>query len=236
MEAEMIFDRMGDDIAQIINRSDVDSLFVGMSTNAGNPDGNDQMYFYSQGAGFSTNGGNSSPVSLVSYLVTNQALVRLGIARSWDDITFITPSNSSTVFNGTAPFSNFGNPNSYFHVIGPSVYRMEVALLMEPGSINPDGSTNGNNTYANLGSGTNAWHGLTNVASIVVALGILDQTSRKIVTPPQLTNLAAALPDAMTNGGIPIGIWATNAYTVPQIPQTALSQVRIYQRSFPVKR
>ena len=235
-EAEVIFDRIGDDIAQIINRTDVDSLFVGMSTNSGGSDNNDQMFFYSQGAGFSTNGSNPSPVTLISYLVTNQALVRLGVARSWDDIPFITPSNGITEFSGSTPLSNVGNPTNYFHVIGPSVFRMEVALLMEPDSINPDGSTNGINTYANIGSGTNSWHGLTNVSSIVVALGILDQTSRKIMTPQQLSNVAAALPDSMTNGGVPIGNWSTNAYSVPNIPPAALSQVRVYQRSFPVKR
>ena len=232
-EAEVIFDRMGDDIAQIINRSDVDSLFIGVSTNSGN---NDQMYFYSHGAGFSTNGTNSSPVTLISYLVTNNALVRLGISKSWDDITFITPSNTETVFNGSSPLTNSGNSANYFHVIGPSVFRMEIALLMEPGSTNANGTTNGNNTYANIGSGSNSWHGLTNVSSIVVALGILDQTSRKLTTTQQLTNLAAAFPNATTNGGIPIGVWSTNFYSVPQVPQIVLSQTRIYQRSFPVKR
>ena len=235
-EAEVIFDRMGDDIAQIINRADVDSLFVGMSTNSGNHDNNDQMYFYSHGAGFSTNANNLSPVTLVSYLVTNNALVRLGVSKSWDDMTFITPSNGATVFDGTSPLTNSGNSANYYHVIGPSVFRMEVALLMEPGSTNADGSTNGDNTYANMGSGTNSWHGLTNVSSIVVALGILDQTSRKLTTPQQLNTLASVFPNATTNGGIPIGVWTTNFASVPHVPQIVLSQTRIYQRSFPVKR
>ena len=234
-EADVVFGRLADDIAQIINRPDLDSLFIGMP-NASGTDHNDQMFFYTQGSGFSTNSVNQSPVTLVSYLVTNQALKRLGVARSWDDQTFITPSNILTQFTGSSPLTNFGRAGNYLHVIGPSVFRMEIALLMEPGSTNSDGSTNGYNSYAYISSATNPWHGLTNVASIVVALGVLDQTSRKIVTSQQLSNIAAAFPDAITNGGIPIVTWTSNAYSVAGIPQAALSQVRIYQHSFPVTR
>jgi prepilin-type N-terminal cleavage/methylation domain-containing protein len=236
IEAQLIFTRMADDIAQIINRTDVDSLFIGMPTNASGTDHNDQMFFYSQGSGFVTNGSNHSTTTLISYLVTNQSLMRLGVACAWDDQMFVTTSNALTWFNGTSPLSNFGNATNYYHPLGPSVFRMEIALLMEPGSINVDGTTNGTNAYANITNGTNPWYGLHNVASIVVGLGILDQTSRKIVTPQQLTNLAAALPDATTNGGIPIASWTSIAFSVAGIPQEALSQVRFYQRSFPVTR
>ena len=235
-EADVVFGRLADDIAQVVNRPDLDSLFIGMPTDPSGTVHNDQMFFYTQGSGFSTNSANQSPVTLVSYLVTNQALKRMGVARSWDDQSFITPSNSLTGFNGSSPLTNFGRAANYFHVIGPSVFRMEVALLMEPGSTNSDGTTNGNNSYAYISGVTNPWHGLTNVASIVVALGVLDQTSRKILTDQQLSNLAAAFPDAITNGGIPIVNWASNQYSVAGIPRAALSQVRIYQHSFPVTR
>ena len=205
-EADVVFGRLADDIAQVVNRPDLDSLFIGMPTDPSGTVHNDQMFFYTQGSGFSTNSANQSPVTLVSYLVTNQALKRMGVARSWDDQSFITPSNSLTGFNGSSPLTNF------------------------------DGTTNGNNSYAYISGVTNPWHGLTNVASIVVALGVLDQTSRKILTDQQLSNLAAAFPDAITNGGIPIVNWASNQYSVAGIPRAALSQVRIYQHSFPVTR
>ncbi len=146
MEAQLVFSRIADDIAQIINRTDVDCLFIGMPTNSSGTDHNDQMFFYSQGSGFATNGSNHSPTTLVSYLVTNQSLMRLGVACSWDDQIFITTSNALTWFNGSSPLANCGNATNYYHPIGTSVFRKENELLMEPGSINVDGTTNGTNT------------------------------------------------------------------------------------------
>jgi len=107
-EAQVVFARIADDIAQIINRSDVDCLFIGMPTNSSGTDHNDQMFFYSQGAAFSTNMANQSPVAIVSYLVTNQALKRMGVASSWDDLMFLTPSSSLTGRSGSSPLTNCG--------------------------------------------------------------------------------------------------------------------------------
>ena len=234
-EAQIVFDRLADDIAQVINRSDVDALFIGMP-NASSTNYNDQMYFYSQGTGFATNTANPSQVSLIGYRVNNRSLERLGVLKSWDDLPYLTPSNSQTGFVATNPLANLGAATNYFHVIAPSIFRMEIALLMKVGSRNADGSVNQANSYANLTNSTNYWHGLTNVMAIVVALGILDQTSRKIVTGQQLDALAASLPNASTNGGVSIATWTSLAMTTTNIPPSARSQIRIYQRSFPVKR
>lgn len=236
IEAQVVFDRLADDIGQIINRSDVDSLFIGMPTNSLGTNNNDQIYFYTQGSSFSTNATNLNPVALVAYRVNKRRLERLGIAKEWDDLPYLTPSNSQTGFVASNPLQNLGNATNYFHIIAPSVFRMEVALLMKAGTKNADGSINQNNSYANLTNSTNSWHGLTNVMAIVVALGILDQTSRRIVTDQQLDSLASALPDSSTNGGVSIATWTSKAMTTTNIPLAARSQIRIYQRSFPVKR
>jgi type II secretion system protein J len=235
-EAQLVFDRLADDIAQIINRNDVDSLFIGLPTNSSGTNNDDQMYFYTQGAGFSTNSTNQSLVALVGYRVNHRKLERLGVTKSWDDLSYVTPSNSQTGFVVTNPLLNLGTATNYFHVISPSVFRMEIALLMKTGTKNADGSLNGVNSYANITNSTNAWHGLTNVMAIVVAFGILDQGSRKLVTDQQLDTLALSLPDASTNGGVSIPTWTSKALTTSAIPVAARSQIRIYQRSFPVKR
>ncbi len=237
-EAQVVFDRLSDDIAQVINRSDVDALFIGMP-NASSTNRNDQMYFYSQGPGFATNtnAASSSQVSLIGYRINNRSLERLGVLKSWDDLPYLTPSNSQTGFVATNPLQNLGAATNYFHVIAPSIFRMEVALLMKVGSKNDDdGTVNQPNSYANLTNSTNYWHGLKNVMAIVVALGILDQTSRKVVTDQQLDALASSLPDSSTNGGVSIATWTSMAMTTTNIPPSARSQIRIYQRSFPVKR
>jgi len=242
-EAAVVFDRIGDDIAQIINRSDADALFIGFPTNSASgsnglssagTDHNDQMFFYSQGSGYATNTTNQSPICFISYVVTNQVLKRLGVAQSWDDQTFITSGNKQTLINGTNPLTLGLSTTNYYHVLGPSVIRMEVALLMVAGTTNADGSSNGDNAYANLTNGTNYWHGLTNVNSIAVGLAILDQTTRGLLTSQQLSNVASALPDsiASNNGGFP-GAWTNQVISVPGSPN---SQVRIYKRVFPVTR
>ena len=236
LEAQTVFDRISDDIAQIINRPDVDALFLGLPTNSTGTDNNDQIYFYTQGSGFSTNTTNQSPVSLIAYQVNNTHLQRLGLTRGWDDLPYVTPSNAQTTFIATAPLQNFGTASNYFHTIAPSVFRMEITLLMKAGTINADGTTNSMNSYANLTNSTNPWHGLTNVMAVVVALSLLDQTSRQIVTTQQLKALALTLPDASTNGGISISTWTSMAMTATNIPPAVRSEIRIYQRSFPVKR
>jgi prepilin-type N-terminal cleavage/methylation domain-containing protein len=101
--------------------------------------------------------------------------------------------------------------------------------------------------YICTNSATNAavWEriGVQDVSAIVVAIALLDPTSRKIVPTSYYPAMVSELPDAETY--LYVGIskpllmaqtWnyaITNAST--GIPQTAASQLRIYQRYFYVK-
>lgn len=84
---------------------------------------------------------------------------------------------------------------------------------------------------------------LKNVSAIVVALGILDTNSRKMTT--SLTSLATAFADPADSSSelaksppvLMAETWRTKLNsvgfaTVAGIPQSAASQVRIYQRAF----
>jgi len=70
-----------------------------------------------------------------------------------------------------------------------------------------------------------------------VAIGILDKTSRNIVTDAAMSNLASVsyFPDS-TNTGIPVSRWISNLPTVSisGLPAAAKSQIRVYQRYFPL--
>jgi type II secretory pathway component PulJ len=250
-EVRLVFDRMDADIALMLKRPDINPLFV---TNA-NGDNNDAFYFYSEAPAVSTNTTtNNSQIALIGYQIASNSLQRLGIEESWDTLSFAT--NLST--NGI--------DETNYHTIAPSVFRMEFALLMKPGSTN--NSTNYNNGLAGpvLNSnmvtmnGTNVFfqtnnvgQSLKDVAGIVVALAVLDPTSQKIIGTSALTNLATlmdvasitAQPNASgpINGtgtnGIPVDSWKTNAlnYTgkgATAIPPGARSEIRIYQRYFPI--
>ena len=173
---------------------------------------------------------------MVGYMVTNQQLSRMAMTKGWDDLPFLTTNVSVTGFNTTNLPQCLGNATNYWHVVGPAVFRMEIGLMMKPGTVNADGSTNQVNSYAYLGNPSKPRHGLANVAAVVVAMGLLDPSSKAIVPPSQLSNMSALLQDCMTNGGIPLNGWETNLTLLNGLPPLLANRVRLYIRTFPLKR
>jgi prepilin-type N-terminal cleavage/methylation domain-containing protein len=236
-EARAAFDRMQSDISSMVIRPDVDALFLGLPQDGGGGiDRNDQFYFYSQAPGYSSATTGVSPFSIVAYTVTNQQLMRLGMAKSWDDIPFLTTNVTVTGLDPATLQQCLGIATNYWHSIGPSVFRMEIGLMMKPGTTNADGTVNAANSYAYLGNPSNPRHGMANVASIVVALGLLDFESRQLVTTQQLSNMGTLLADCMTNGGIPMNAWETNLAVTNGTTPVLANRARLYIRNFPLKR
>jgi prepilin-type N-terminal cleavage/methylation domain-containing protein len=236
-EARSIFDRMDADITSMVIRQDMDTLFLGLPLDgSGGADHNDQFYFYSQGPGYSSATGGVSPISMMGYAVTNQQLCRMAMAKSWDDLPFLTTNVTVTGFNSTNLPKCLGIATNYWHVVGPSVFRMEIGLMMKSGTVNADGSTNQPNSYASLGNPAKPRHGLANVAAVVVAMGLIDPKSRLAVDPLQLSNLGSLLQDCMTNGGIPLNAWETNLILSNGLAPLLANRVRLYIRTFPLKR
>ena len=240
-EARLVFDRLAGDINGMVKRRDINPLFLASN-------GNDSFYFYSQAPAYSTNAAASnSQVALIGYAVTNSGigLVRFSAGQSWDGLRFSNPSLTS--ITATSPTN--------FHVIAPNVFRMEFALLMKPGSVN---NTNGLGPVTNVGTvsinGTNvifqtnnAGQACKDVSGIVLAIALLDPTSRQVVGTNALTALASLMGDAniiteITSGalngsltnGIPVDTWRTNALINSGIPPAARAQIRVYQRYIPI--
>lgn len=225
-EARMILDRMQGDFASMVQRADADPEFLEAS-------GNDSFFFISQSPAFSTNSStNNSQMALIGYMVTNGGLARYSMGYGWDQLTFLTNGANAGTYDLS---TNIDNTNFATNFIGPSVFRMEMALLIKPGSINISGTTNSTNVFYQ--STTNTRNGIRDVAGVVVTIGILDQTSRKIVLGSAITNLASVsyFPD-FTSTGIPVSRWISNLPTVsiPGLPNSAKSQIRVYQRYFPL--
>ena len=236
-EARSIFDRVQADIDSMVIRQDIDALFLGLPQDGtAGGDHNDQFYFYSQTPGYAARTNGLSSVSMVGYAVTNQQLARLGMAKSWDDLPFLTPNVSVTGFDPTNLPQCLGSAANYWHVIGPSVFRMEIGLMMKGATTNADGSVNYSNSYASLSNPSFPRHGMANVAGVVVALGLLDPQSRMSVQPSQMSNLASVLSDCLTNGGIPMNNWETNLALSNGIPPILANRVMLYIRNFPLKR
>lgn len=221
-EARMVMDRIAADLAGMPKHPDLNILLV-------NKPGNDELYFLSRAPGY---GSNSSGLTLVGYRVSSSGFQRVGKGLTWDDVAFTNPSISSL-------------GESDYHTIAPSLFRMEYALLMKPGSSNYDTSginlTGSNSLTAPTYLKTNSiGQALKDVAAIQVAIAVLDQNSRKIVSQSSLTDLAnntAQFPDFTADGtatsGVGFGQWISNAPKAIS-PPAAASQIRVYQRYFPL--
>ncbi len=167
-----------------------------------------------------------------------------------------------------------------FHVLGEQVFRLAFCFLLRPYtipavpagsgtptaypgfySVNPYNALLPGNSRVTGAQGT----GLQDVEAIVVAIAILDPTSRKVVPTssvtvggstvqaPTLGNLASAFPDPTaadlqtptaptTAPPVPtlmaqkwLAAMNSSAFAPSDIPRNAASQVRIYQRTFYLK-
>lgn len=256
-EARMVFDRMGYDFARMPKRTDLDYIFFS------NQEGNDKMFFYSEAPGYDTSvAALESTTSLVGYRVNSSLqLERLGKALTWDgnasgvnpggEVFLSYPAGSNTpdpsttldgvwpAIIGGAPNYNGVDPNGY-HVIADGVFRMEFCFQQKDGAY----------VLPTQSHPTPAFNIPSNVSAIVVALGILDPTSRVIVSnsnglvsalkAPQTGGGAQnnpALPDTLPLSQLMAETWtaAINTPTFAQttgIPKAAASQIRIYQRTF----
>lgn len=216
-EARLVFDRMASDFARLLKREDADNLFRAMN-------GNDEMYFYTESPAIYASSTNNSPIAMVGYRVDTNGLVRMSEGKNWDDLLFLTVGTNG-VTNANSKITSLPDPMNLSY-IGPSVFRMEYTFLMKPGTTNVLGGVNSTNTY----SQTNVpGMGLKDVSAIVITLGLLDESSRKIVDTTTISNVAAGFQDA------PAGPVSTNwSSTLPGLSGPARSATRIYQRYIPV--
>ena len=157
-QARVLFDRMAVDFANLVNRSDVDSIFYTGSQATGN----DKIFFFSQAPAYYDSDVNTidkSSVALVGYRVTDQngdlgnsapaySLERLGQGLTWEGIPSgsITSPGSMVFATGTsaintlatawkneigaAPTYTTGTSTCY-HVMADQVFRMEICFQVK---------------------------------------------------------------------------------------------------------
>jgi hypothetical protein len=253
-QSRLIFSRMAGDFSKMLRRSDVDYLFSKQN-------GNDKMFFYSEAPAFYDGSTTSfkprSPVALLGYRInTNHQLERLGKLLNWSgststqpgSVVFLTypspsvkapkptPQPASLLENnwpstlGSAP--DYNGSDADFHVLAEQACRLEFCFQMKDGTYSFDPS----------GDAATTVHSLKDVSAIVVALILLDPTSQKITDlgkvcdafdDPAAGDLVATPPVLMAER------WRRQLYRADfvqtsRIPQAAASQIRIYQRYFPL--
>jgi prepilin-type N-terminal cleavage/methylation domain-containing protein len=109
--------------------------------------------------------------------------------------------------------------------LSPGVFRFKYALLTRETATNAPKLINGNATT------------LTNLAAVLVAVGVIDDKSRKLLSVDQMKRLADALPDPPDSNPDPLATWQTainnpNFATNVGIPPVTVQGIKVYQRYF----
>ncbi len=236
-ESILVLNRMKADFDGIVLRPDVDYYFR-------KTPGNDEFAFFSQANGFYPSGVNGitpqSPLALVGYRIKDDSgvlqLERLNKALVWNGVSNSTTGVSGAAANELLPIVFLpntisakwpsvvnGGGDADYQSVGSQVFRLEVCFLMKDGTVRSDPPTN------------LATNGLGDVRSVVVAIAVLDAKARVLVPDQAALSAALTFPDPSNPNALPAEVWndAINAGSLP-LPAKAASQLRVYQRTFPV--
>ena len=195
-QARQVFDRMQVDFARMLKRNDVYFNFA-------KPAGNDSFTFYSETPGYFSVGTTStqeSNLSLVNYQITSSSeleLVRLSQGYQWNNILF-SPTGSVT-------------PPSSNHILSNSIFRMESAFVYRAS----DTTLQVSSVAPTPGSG------FQNLEAIIVALGVLDSDSQKLVPATAYPSLIAALHDYPDASSSQASSQTISLSSAPSSPGTA---------------
>lgn len=271
IEALQVLDRIGADIAGMLIRPDIDEYFV-------KAPGNDEMFFYSQTAGY-FNGTTTaatatlqSPISLVGYRISSSVnasippvLQRVVQGLNWSGsnalpflifaptapysanmVTLANPANTIPVV-WKSVVTDVDNAPSFWHTIGGQIFRFEICYQLRDGSFTLIAPTPA--TPVTPAPGTTAPipavpGNLNDTVGIVIAIAVLDNKSRAMVPLGSWAGLVAAFPDPTLSqltspAQLMDSTWnaVLNQPGFPQsagIPVAAASQIRVYQRYYPL--
>ena len=258
-EARLVFNRMALDFSRLLKSGDVDySAFKSATSgtlparydNAAVPvnpqPGNDRLAFYAETSGlFSGPGPDKSTVALVAYQIrpgdagnpdpTLRApvLQRLAQGLGWEDTGAGWQSPVYLPMTLTGQWPDLFADDDDYQSIGSQTFRVEYAYLLKATgteaarlSVTPWDTRQGH-THAD---------GLKDVAAIVVTIGVLDETSRKIVEGTKFDALIEEFPDAVEGQAL-LPVWQEkindpNFSDRTGVPPPASSRVRVYERYF----
>jgi Prokaryotic N-terminal methylation motif len=229
IQAKQVLDRIGLDIAGMVNRSDVDQFYYQPGINTGN----DKMFFYSEALGYSsTSATTTNSVSLIGYRIENNpnlappqpVLQRLSYGLALDGpagtvMQFLTfpagtipitysPATAGTISGatwtsivGSTGDADNGLSPQYYDEISSQVFRMEICFQNQ----GPNSATSPQFTsyppFTNNAPTAAAIANSANCASaIIVAIAVLDSKSRQLISKASAwTALQQALPDLSGN-------------------------------------
>jgi prepilin-type N-terminal cleavage/methylation domain-containing protein len=238
-QARSLFERLALDLAQLVKRTDV-SYYL---KNTGTPmPGNDLVGFYSAVQGYHPT--TPSPVSVVAYRVNSNSsnpgahncLERMGKGLDWNgtsaaSVPFVflplTIHETWPCVASSSAYDDADPAKRTYEIIGPQIFRFEYYYLEK--------------TTGALVTYPVAWTSLSTVAindasALVVAIAVIDPKSKVLLSNSQITTLGESLPDYAPGlgPGQLLARWQSALGGITNMPRSAISQVRLYERSFPI--
>lgn len=201
-----ILTRLSLDFSQAILRKDLPQLIEKLS-------GNDRITFYAQADGYEGDRG----VSKIAFRVEEGFLERGAQGMYWEAGG---TGGNIIEFNSSALASV---PDDDFEVIADEVFRIELAFLMDDGTIKADAVTFRSETGPN-------------VKAVIVGIATLDMETRKMMSG-NIEDLGEELPDAQNDRDI-MSLWGPlrndSAFLSgdSSFPTIVRANVRFYQRYF----
>ena len=245
-QALALFDRMANDIGQMVKRADVDYFLK----NATQPQpGNDQLAFYSQVPGYYPGTGSQSPFSVVGYRVNNNAsspacnqLQRFGCGLLWSGYPAAVPPMlflPETIAANWPAAVTMADDKDNYELAGPQVFRFEYYYALKgrafPGGVTLASQLSGTPWDTRPGVDHTCVSGMGDVAALGVVIAVIDPKAQAWVKPEDLTHLAAALEDFDAVKHAAPGALETawqEQVKAAGLPGRAISSIRIYRRWF----
>jgi len=271
-QAKMVFDRMALDFSRMVKRTDVDYVFTRQSGTGGMFFYSEAPGSFAGGVaqsvalvGYHINAssqlerlghgltwdGTNGVVFLCypTYPVTSSSASSPSVQADFNS-TIPGAFPETVSFSGSSGPGGSSGPN--YHVLSQDVFRIEYCFLLNPCTQN-DGTTRpaiySNNPWdTRAGHGSLLGIGLSDVQAIIVAIAILDESSRNIIqTQTQLNGLNTLASEFLQSGtndlnaSPPVlmatkwqGVITSGSLNHLSLPQAAVNRVRVYQHTFPI--
>lgn len=211
-EARLTLDRLADDFARMVRRSDIDYKFD-------KKPGNDAIAFYAEASGYT--GSSTGPLRTLAALdyrihegtasgdaLLNFKLERGARATAYTDMTFSDPPppytpGSQTYVAGFPPFNTLPLiAAGDYTVLANQVFRLEFCYLLKNGRFSKTPNPPSDTVNAGGADFRPDPGGFKQVAAFVIAIGMLDARNRVLLGDPKSSSydasfgkLVAALPD-----------------------------------------
>lgn len=227
-QARQALDRLSADISRMVIRRD-------LPVRLEKRNGNDALVFVSDAQGYTSGRG----ISKVGYRIENNSLLRGVESTAWEaEAGGPQPLEFLPLASAAAKNDHLSINAENFDVVADNVFRLEIAFLMQDGSIRETltgtglgiPGANGEFVASNLARTEGAPENST-VRAIIVGIALLDEKNLLLLEESQRNLLASYFPDASPGDADFSSLWANSMISAQvDLPPQIAGGIRHYQR------